>query len=62
MEWLSNIGTDKEYINEDPKQALELNNTELGFLKKSNDIIYGELDEILPDNEEVSGKIEQENK
>ena len=35
---------------------------ELGFLNSSNDIIYDEIDEIPPDNDNVSGKIEPENK
>ena len=37
----SHIGTDKDYTNRDPKQALELNYMELGFLNSSNMIISG---------------------
>ena len=35
---------------------------ELGFLNSSNDIIYGDLDENLPDHDEISGEIEPEDK
>ena len=56
------IGTDKDYTNGDPKQALELNDMDLGFLKSSNVIIYGDMDEIMPDQDKVSGEIEPENK
>ena len=35
-----NIGTDKEYINYDEKHAIELEETELSFLKTSNKPIY----------------------
>ena len=57
-----NIGTDKENINKYPKQTPKFNEMGLGFLNYSNDIIYGDLDEILPDHNEVSGYIEPENK
>ena len=43
------IGTDKDCINEEPKQAPELNYMELGFLNLSNEVISGELEEIPPD-------------
>ena len=33
-----------------------------GFIKSSNDIISGELDEIPPNHDKVSGEIESENK
>ena len=56
------IGTDKEYNNEDPKQAPELNGRKLCFLYSSNDIISGELDKNLPGCKKVSGKIEPEKK
>ena len=56
------IGTDKDYTNGDPKQALELNDMELGFLNSSNVIISGDMDEITPDQDKVSGEIEPENK
>ena len=56
------IGTYKDYTNGDPKQALELNDMDLGFLKSSNVIIYGDMDEIMPDQDKVSGEIEPENK
>ena len=56
------IGTDKEYNNEEPKQAPELNDRELCFIYSSNDIIYGELDENLPGRKFFSGKIEPEKK
>ena len=49
--------TDKEYTNEEAKESPELNDMELGFIKSSNDIIYGELDEMTPDQEKVSGEI-----
>ena len=55
-------GIDKEYTNEDPKQATELNDTELGFLKSLNDIIYEYPDEILPDYDKVSREIETKKK
>ena len=55
-----NIGTYKEYTNEDPNQVPELTEMELVFLKSSNDIIYGYLDEITPDHDKVSGDIELE--
>ena len=51
-----------EYTNEDPKQELELNDTDLGFLNSSNDIISGKLDEITPDHNKVSREIEPEEK
>ena len=35
---------------------------DLGFLKSSNDIIYGDLDEITPDHDKVSAEIEPEKK
>ena len=53
---LANTG----YTNEDPKQAPELNDMELSFINSSNDIIYGGLNKILPDNDKVSGEIEPE--
>ena len=34
----------------------------LGFINYSNDIIYGDLNEITPDHNEVAGCIEPENK
>ena len=51
------IGTDKDCTNKYPKQVLELNDTELGFLNSSNDITSGDMDGILPGNDEVSGEI-----
>ena len=33
-----------------------------GILNSSNDIIYGDMDEIPPDQDKVSGDIETENK
>ena len=33
-----------------------------GFIKSSNDIISGELDETPPNHDKVSGEIESENK
>ena len=51
-----NIGTYKEYTNEDPKQAPELNNMELDFLNSSNDTISGDLGEIPPDHNFFQGR------
>ena len=47
------IVTDEEYINEDPKQAPDLNDMELGFVNSLNDIIYGEMDKIPTDKDKV---------
>ena len=46
------IGTDTDYTNEKPKQVPEINATELCFLKSSNDITVGGLDEITHDCDE----------
>ena len=35
---------------------------ELGFLNSSNDIIYGDLDKIPPDQDKFYGEIEPEKK
>ena len=43
---LGNIGTYKEYTNEDPNQVPELTEMELVFLKSSNEIISGDLEKF----------------
>ena len=40
----------------------KFNDMELWFINSSNEIIYGELDEIPPDQDKVSGEIEPKNK